>query len=222
MILRLVAVLASCSCSQALRPAARALPAQLSAVSRRQLLTTAAAASACPSLPWAASAANKNLKVKKPLKPELVLILRVKESTAQETRLISSGKYKDLQRLNIKRAVGMMLENSELRERFVSASLYCPPDQVQVATQAGNTAVESLIQILEYFPDKLKVNDLTPDQKKFVLAALESTSRSIDQFLELMPADTVKAAREQIEEENALNAAELEERDVKLLNPPAV
>ena len=47
--------------------------------------------------------------------PELVLILRVKESTFQETRLITSGKFKDLQRLNIKRAIGMMLENSEVR-----------------------------------------------------------------------------------------------------------
>jgi len=51
--------------------------------------------------------------------------------------------------------------------------------------------VEGLIQILEYFPDKLKVNDITPEQKKFVLAALNSVSRNIDSFLSLMPADEV-------------------------------
>merc|ERR1711865_236693 len=130
-------------------------------------LATAATAAAVSSLPmpggWRASAAS-NLKKKKALTPELVQILRVKESTYQETRLI---------------------------------------------------------QILEYFPDKLKVNDITPDQKKFVLAALNSVSRNIDSFLTLMPADQVKAARDQIEEENRLNLAELPD-DVTLLNPPKV
>jgi hypothetical protein len=167
-----------------------------------------------------ASAAS-NLKKKKELTPELVQILRVKESCSQETRLITTGKFKDLQRLNIKRAIGMMLENSELRERFISASLYCPPEQIAQATTFGNSAVENLIQILEYFPDKLKVNDITPDQKKFVLAALDSVARNIDGFLALMPPDQVKAAKEQIEEENRLNLAELPE-DVTLLNPPKV
>ena len=51
--------------------------------------------------------------------------------------------------------------------------------------------MEGLIQILEYFPDKLKVNDITPEQKRFVLAALDSVSRNIDSFLSLMPADEV-------------------------------
>ena len=117
--LRLVFALALLGCSQALRPAARtAASAQPRvSVSRRQLVaaSTAAAVSSLP-MPgaWRASAAS-NIKAKKALKPELVLILRVKESTSQEARLITTGKYKDLQRLNIKRAVGMMLENSEAR-----------------------------------------------------------------------------------------------------------
>lgn len=104
-------------CSQALRPAGRTTMARQPhlSLSRRQL-ATAATAAAVSSLPgaWRASAAS-NLKKKKPLKPELVQILRVKESTGQETRLISTGKYKDLQRLNIKRAIGMMLDNSDVR-----------------------------------------------------------------------------------------------------------
>ena len=115
----LVFALALLGCSQALRPAARTTVARQPhlSMSRRQL-ATAATAAAVSSLPmpggWRASAAS-NLKKKKALTPELVQILRVKESTYQETRLISSGKYKDLQRLNIKRAIGMMLENSEVR-----------------------------------------------------------------------------------------------------------
>ena len=41
---------------------------------------------------WRASAAS-NLKKKRALQPELVQILRVKESTGQESRLISTGKF---------------------------------------------------------------------------------------------------------------------------------
>ena len=112
-----VIALALLGCSQALRPAARTTVArQHLSMSRRQL-ATAATAAAVSSLPmpggWRASAAS-NLKKKRALAPELVQILRVKESTFQETRLISSGKYKDLQRLNIKRAIGMMLDNSDV------------------------------------------------------------------------------------------------------------
>ena len=106
-------------CSQALRPAGRTTVARQPhlSLSRRQL-ATAATAAAVSSLPmpggWRASAAS-NLKKKRALQPELVQILRVKESTGQESRLISTGKFKDLQRLNIKRAIGMMLDNSDVR-----------------------------------------------------------------------------------------------------------
>ena len=109
-------------CSQALRPAGRTAVTRQPhlSLSRRQLATaaTAAAVSNLPILPmpggWRASAAS-NLKKKRALQPELVQILRVKESTGQESRLISTGKFKDLQRLNIKRAIGMMLDNSDVR-----------------------------------------------------------------------------------------------------------
>ena len=112
-------IIALLGCSQALRPAGRTTVARQPhlSLSRRQL-ATAATAAAVSSLPmpggWRASAAS-NLKKKRALQPELVQILRVKESTGQESRLISTGKFKDLQRLNIKRAIGMMLDNSDVR-----------------------------------------------------------------------------------------------------------
>ena len=152
------------------------------------------------------------------LQENLVLILRVKEACGQETRLISTGKYKELQRLNIKRAVGFMLENYSLRDRFVSASAFAPLEKQQVATDYAQTAVESLIQILEYFPDKLAVNDLTSTQKDFCLSALKSTTRSIDSFLTLMPPEIVEKAVAQIAEENELNEQEVSEYDVKIIN----
>ena len=147
-----------------------------------------------------------------------MLILRVQEATTQETRLVKTGKYKELQRLNIKRAVNFMLENYSLRDRFVTASAFAPLEQQQQATDYAQTAVESLIQILEYFPDKLQANDLTPAQSQFVLAALVSTSKSIDSFLALMPGDAVDAAKAQVAEENSMNQADYDEVGEAIVN----
>ena len=106
-----------------------------------------------------------------------------------------------------------------MRERFIAASFYCEPEQIAAATQYGNTAVESLIQILEYFPDKLKANTLTPEQSRFVLAALRDASENIDRFMALMPAEVVERARAQVAEENQQNLEEMP-KDQELLNAP--
>ena len=65
--------------------------------------------------------------------------------------------------------------------------------------------------------DKLAVNDLTSTQKNFILSALKAVGTSIDNFLTLMPPETVALARAQIAEENALNLAEFP-KDMELLN----
>ena len=155
------------------------------------------------------------------LQPELVQLLWVQEATGQETRLIESGKYKTLQRLNVKRAVGMLLDNYDLNGRIVAASAYAPSGQQQRAINYGSTAIEDLTQILEYFPDKLKANTLTPEQSRFVLAALRDASENIDRFMALMPAEVVERARAQVAEENRMNVEEMP-KDVEILNPPTV
>ena len=196
--------------------AAAAAGWRLPCVSRRDALragVNSAAALAAGAPVWAngapaIAAVPKVVKSAEKLQPELVLILRVQEATGQETRLVKTGKYKELQRLNIKRAIAMMVDNYDLRDRFVRASAYAPTDQQQQALSYGNTAVEGLIQILEYFPDKLQANDLTREQSSFVLAALTSVSKSIDSFMGFMPEEVVEKARQQLVEENALNEKE--------------
>eukprot|EP00965_Chrysotila_dentata_P056887 1887589-Pleurochrysis_carterae.AAC.1 len=153
----------------------------------------------------------------KTLQQELVSILRVQEAAAQEARLVKTGKYRELQRLNVKRAVGMMIDNYDLSGRFVRASAVAPRDKANAAASFGNTAVESLVQILEYFQVDLVANELTKEQQTFVLKALKSTSTSIDSFLALMPSNVVAAAKKQIEEENELNLKEFP--DDAYLNP---
>ena len=86
------------------------------------------------------------------------------------------------------------------------------------ALEYGNTAVEGLIQILEYFPSSLKADDLTKEQSSFVLRALASTSSSIDRYMSLMPADQVDTAKKQLLEENRLNDKEFPP-EMELLNP---
>jgi len=89
---------------------------------------------------------------RQPLDELLYRILRVREATQQETRLIKSGKFKDLQRANVKLAVRFMIENYRLNDAFVAASAYLDGNDRRVeAGQVGQSAVQNLYTILEYF-----------------------------------------------------------------------
>ena len=193
-----------------------ALPSRSNPSRRDALKAAVASVAAVGAVPPPAFAAGPRSAAV--LQEQLVLILRVQEATAQETRLVSTGKYKELQRLNVKRAISFMLDNYNLRDRFVTASAFAPLSQQQLATEYAQTAVESLVQILEYFPDKLSANDLTNEQKKFVLAALDSTSRNIDSFLLLMPAEVVEGSKAQVLDENKANSDEFDEIKLAIVN----
>jgi len=189
-------------------------------ISRRDCIAATAASGVASFAPvWPAAA--KLGRDPKLLQDNVVFLLRVKEATGQETRLINTGKYKELQRLNIKRAVSFILDNYALRDRFVAASVWLPNEQQGDALAYAGRAVESLVQILEYFPQDLQANDLSAEQKKFVLAALQQTSSNIDSFLTMLPQDAVEAAAKQVAEENQLNVVEYEEVNAdKIINAP--
>lgn len=78
-------------------------------------------------------------------------ILRVREATQQETRLISTGKFKDVQRANVKLAVKFMVNNYKLSDSVVAASSYLTGNNRVSASGVGSSAVQSLYTILEYF-----------------------------------------------------------------------
>jgi hypothetical protein len=78
--------------------------------------------------------------------------LRVKEATIQETRLITSGKFKDAARGNVKLAVKFMLNNYRLSDAVIAASAYIDDNNRRLAaSDAGQAAVQNLYTILEYF-----------------------------------------------------------------------
>lgn len=82
----------------------------------------------------------------------LYRIMRVKEAVGQEARLIKSGKFKDVQRANVKLAVRFMIQNYRLNDAFVVASGYLEGNDRRVeAGQVGQSTVQNLYTILEYF-----------------------------------------------------------------------
>jgi hypothetical protein len=85
------------------------------------------------------------------LEQSLYKIIRVREATQQERRLITSGKFKDIQRANVKLAVKFMVKNYRLSDNVVSASAYLPGGNQMKAIDVGQTAVQNLQTILEYF-----------------------------------------------------------------------
>ena len=132
-------------------------------LSRRNILQSAFAGSLliASNQPLPARAATRV-----PLEDLLYKILRVREATQQEARLISSGKFKDVQRANVKLAVKFMLENYRLADQFVQASTYIEDASKRLeAAQVGQSAVQNLYTILEYFDSsdveniKVRVDD---------------------------------------------------------------
>ena len=81
----------------------------------------------------------------------LYRVLRVREATQQERRLISTGKFKDTQRANVKLAVKFMVQNYRLGDAVVGASAYLKGGNSMKAIDVGQTAVQNLQTILEYF-----------------------------------------------------------------------
>jgi len=161
-----------------------------------------------PSPVWAATRA--------PLGDLLYILLRVREATEQESRLIKTGKFKDIQRANIKLAVKFMVENYRLADTFVSASAYLEGTDKRVsAGQVGQNAVQNLQTILEYFDSSdvqnLKVgSDSLAGKEQLVLKGLDATRRNLDDFLSYFPAGEIDAAKQKILAENALNEKEFD------------
>lgn len=110
------------------------------------ILATTAASNVLASQPaWAAAQ-------RPPLPSLLYTICRVREATQQETRLIKSGKFKDVQRANVKLAVRFMVENYRLADAFVAAAAYLDGNERRIAAgDVGQAAVQNLVTILEYF-----------------------------------------------------------------------
>jgi len=173
-----------------------------------------------PFTTFPAHAESEKRSVQTPLYP----ILRVREAAEQEARLIKSGKFKDVQRANIKLAVKFMLENYRLNDNFIAASAFLTGTGRIRAVDAGQSTVQNLFTILEYFDSSdvqnLKVGSNSLGQKEvIVLNGLEATRKGIDDFISYFPREEVGAVIAKINAENDLNLKEFDPALGQLLNP---
>jgi len=200
-----------------------------SSSSRRSFLntaiTTAAAtliqsSSALPALAEEDEAASKP-KIQ-PLSTYIYNILRVREATEQETRLISSGKFKDVQRANVKLAIKFIINNYKLSDSIIAASSYLKGNARVQASGVGQSAVQSLYTIVEYFDssdvENIKVDSLA-GKEAIVNNGLKSVRRDIDELLSMFPKDVVDEAEAKIQSENELNYKEFDPTLGSILNP---
>lgn len=126
---------------------------------------------------------------------------------------MKTGKYKDLQRANIKLAVNLMLTNYQLLENVNKASVLAR-GRSQEAYTVGVSAVEALQQVLDYFDSdakSLKVDTISSEKLAFCVKAFEAAAGRIDSFLAYLPADQVAVAQAFIDYENDLNLREYAE-----------
>lgn len=111
------------------------------------------------------------------LESYLYRVLRVREATQQERRLIKSGKFKDIQRANVKLAVRFMVQNYRLGDSVVGASAYLSGGNQMKAIDAGNAAVQNLETILDYYDtsdvENLKVSNMA-GKEDLVLQGLQA------------------------------------------------
>jgi len=163
----------------------------------------------------------------KTVQTSLYYIVRVREATDQESRLIKSGKFKDVQRANVKLAVKFMVENYRLNDNFIAASAYLSGTKRIQAVDIGQSTVQNLFTILEYFDSSdvqnIKVGSNSMSGKEaLVLKGLEATKKGIDEFLSFFPKEDVEAVVQKIEKENELNFKEFDPQLGDILNPKPV
>mmetsp|Transcript_13860 Transcript_13860/g.38086 ORF Transcript_13860/g.38086 Transcript_13860/m.38086 type:complete len:248 (-) Transcript_13860:1060-1803(-) len=154
----------------------------------------------------------------------LYKVVRVREATQQEKRLIKSGKFKDVQRANVKLAVKFMIQNYRLADSVVGASAYLPGNDKQIkAIDVGQTAVQNLQTILEYFDSadvqNIKVGENSIAGKEaLVLKGLDAAQAKLDEFLSFFPEDTVASIKKQVNDENDLNMQEFDSNLGNIVN----
>ena len=194
-------------------------------MSRRSFTTVIAATSLMLSSPIAAIAEEDSTKTpsvkRQPLESYIYNILRVREATEQETRIINNKKFKDAQRANVKLAIKFILNNYKLSDSIIAASSYLSGNAKVQASGVGQSAVQSLFTIIEYFDsqdvENIKVDSLA-GKEAIVTKGLESVRRDIDEFLSYFPQDVLDQQRAKVLEENELNFKEFDPELGTILN----
>lgn len=139
--------------------------------------------------------------------------------------MIISGKFKDMQRANVKLAVKFMVQNYRLSDSVVGASTFLSGgnSQQMSAIDTGQMAVQNLQTILEYFDSSdvqnIKVGSNSMSGKEeIVVKGLEATRIKLDEFLSFFDEATVTRVKNQVQNENDLNILEFDKSLGDIIN----
>jgi len=194
-------------------------------VSRRNLFQQTGIASASIFLSSIGFANPLPAQAAETLDDYLYKIIRVKEAMQQERRLIKSGKFKDMQRANVKLAVKFMVQNYRLSDSVVGASAYLNGGNKNqmMAIDTGQMAVQNLQTILEYFDtsdvENIKVGKSSMSGKEeIVVKGLEAAEGKLEEFLSYFDQETVARVMAQAEAENELNIKEFDKNLGDIIN----
>jgi len=115
-----------------------------------------------------------------------------------------------------------MINNYKLSDSIIAASSYLKGNERVQASGVGQSAVQSLYTIVEYFDasevENIKVDSLA-GKEDIVNNGLKSVRRDIDDFVSYFPKDTVEEVKAKIATENELNYKEFDTSLGSILNP---
>ena len=153
----------------------------------------------------------------------MMLLMRAEESVGQELNLLNTGKYKTLQRANVKLALRSIINNYDLLDSFAAL------DDGRDGGLVGQEIVGDLRTMLEYFDDGavdsldlsrvrrsrsgqgVAAPDIEPGKKKILILGLEKVkSLFSDYFATYADRELVEVCRDIIEEEDKANREEYE------------
>mmetsp|Transcript_9760 Transcript_9760/g.15626 ORF Transcript_9760/g.15626 Transcript_9760/m.15626 type:complete len:258 (-) Transcript_9760:184-957(-) len=157
----------------------------------------------------------------KDVKQRIVLLLRVKEACQQEIGLVNRGNSSELLRQDVKKAIVFIRDNYNVKDRINAVVAVADPSLQKEGKEIGETVYGTFNTIAKDIPADLRIDDLKPQQKEFIINSLEKAKTAIDSLLDnFIAPDIVAEARAQVQEENGLNMKEYKEafgRDI--LNP---
>lgn len=117
-----------------------------------------------------------------------------------------------------------MINNYQLSDSVIAGSSYLKGNARVQASGVGQSAVQSLYTIVEYFDSsdveniKVGVNSLA-GKEAIVINGLKSVRRDLDEFLSYFPNDVVDEMKTKIMNENELNFKEFDPNLGSILNP---
>jgi hypothetical protein len=155
------------------------------------------------------------------LRESLYLLCRVQEATCLQERYIQK-KAPPIQKMKL--TLRLVDRSYRLLDQINYISKFIPPDDIVLAVQVGNEAVDSLQDAIDFVNQYDKGGDsMTVSQREFLIESLANAREKLFEFVAYLPnQDKLQEARLRVQEENKLNQDEFDPdlaNDAGVYNP---